>query len=237
MLQHIFFISVCYMYKKNQFTLKNKVMRKSSIILVALVLVVISAFTINTGLKNADLSKAIVEEGIYKVDVKSSTVGWEGKKIAYGHNGTVDLAGGELIFEDGGLTGGAFEIDMTTIKNLDITEAKKSEKLVGHLKSKDFFDVENHPKVSFKINNVKKLSEGDLNYAISGDLTIKGITHPLSFGASVKEVNGEVKAKASFTFDRSKYNVKFQSGSFFENLGDKVIYDDVAMTVALVAKK
>lgn len=213
-------------------------MKKINLMLIAMAIVATSAFSLKIKEANKNISFDVnVEEGTYKVDTKSSTVGWVGKKIAYGHNGTVDLAGGQLVFEANGLTGGSFKFDMTTIKNIDLEDPKKNAKLVGHLKSDDFFSVKQHPTVSFTITSVEKAQDGDNNYKITGDLAIKGITHPLSFGAKVTENGGNISASAKLTFDRSKYNVKFQSGSFFENLGDKAIYDDIEMNVSLVAKK
>ncbi len=212
-------------------------MKKIIFFLSAAGLVIISAFAFKSENQKALISADEIKAGTYKVDIESSTVGWEGKKIAYGHNGTVDLSGGELTFDNDGLKGGSFELDMQTIKNLDIKEPKKNNKLVGHLKSQDFFDVEKHPKATFKITEVAQVKDGENNYKITGNLTIKEITHPLTFAAAVKEDGGVIKANAKLTFDRSKYNVKFQSGSFFENLGDKVIYDDISMEVSLVAKK
>lgn len=214
-------------------------MKKINAIVLAVFVVAVSAFTFrNINNPAPDVNEgAKVEAGIYEANIKSSKVSWIGRKIAYSHNGTVELANGSLEFDDNGLTGGSFEFDMTTIKNLDVTDKEKNAKLVGHLKSDDFFSVESYPKVSFKITSVSKEVKGDSNYKISGDLTIKGTTHPLSFPAKIDGKGKKVTASAKMTFDRAKYNVKFQSGTFFENLGDKAIYDDVEMEVSLVANK
>ncbi|MDN5213803.1 YceI family protein [Fulvivirgaceae bacterium BMA12] len=216
-------------------------MKKINLIILSVLFIAVgSAFTFSqfntpTPSNNDDLVE--IEAGAYNVDTKATTVGWIGRKIAYSHNGTVGLANGVLEFSDSGLSGGSFKLDMNSIKNIDLTDQKKNAKLVGHLKSADFFSVKDHPTVSFKITSVEKKADGDNNYKISGDLTIKGITHPLSFPAKIQSKGGEVTASAKMTFDRAKYNVKFQSGSFFENLGDKAIYDDVEMEVSLVARK
>ena len=214
-------------------------MKKINVIILSVFVTAISAFTFNSVNKTTPDANngSKIAAGVYEANVKSSKVAWLGRKIAYSHNGTVDLANGSLEFDGNGLTGGSFEFDMTTIKNLDVTDKKKNAKLVGHLKSDDFFSVKSHPKVSFKITSVNKEANGDNNYKITGDLTIKGITHPLSFPAKIEGNGNKVNASAKMTFDRAKYNVKFQSGSFFENLGDKAIYDDVEMEVSLVASK
>ena len=214
-------------------------MKKINVMILSVFVIAVSAFTFNSvNNSTPDLdADSKVEAGIYDANVKSSKVAWIGRKIAYSHNGTVELANSSLEFDGKGLTGGSFEFDMNTIKNLDIEDKKKNAKLVGHLKSDDFFSVKNHPKVSFNITSVSKEANGDNNYKITGDLTIKGITHPLTFPAKIKASGNAVNASAKMTFDRAKYNVKFQSGTFFENLGDKAIYDDVEMEVSLVANK
>ena len=183
------------------------------------------------------LSFNLIKTGTHTVDVKASQVTWMGSKIAYGHKGSVDLKSGSLIVENGTLTGGSFEIDMTTIKNLDLTDEEKNAKLVGHLKSKDFFNVKKHPSASFEITSAKQEQSEGGNYMISGDLTIKGTTEPLSFPAQVDIDGDKVTAKANMKFDRSKYDVRYGSGSFFDNLGDKLINDDIEMGISLVASQ
>ena len=214
-------------------------MKKINLIILSVIVIAVSAFTFNSVNKSTpDVKNDLkIEAGIYEANVKSSKITWLGRKVTSSHNGTVALASGSLEFDGNGLTGGTFELDMTTIKNIDLTDKKKNAKLVGHLKSDDFFSVKSHPKATFKITSVSRKKKGDHNYKIAGDLTIKGITHPLSFPAKIEGNGNTVNALAKMTFDRAKYNVKFQSGSFFENLGDKAIYDDIEMEVSLVANK
>lgn len=214
-------------------------MKKINLIILSVIVIAVSAFTFNSVNKSTpDVKNDLkIEAGIYEANVKSSKITWLGRKVTSSHNGTVALASGSLEFDRNGLTGGTFELDMTTIKNIDLTDKKKNAKLVGHLKSDDFFSVKSHPKATFKITSVSRKKKGDNNYKIAGDLTIKGITHPLSFPAKIEGNGNTVNALAKMTFDRAKYNVKFQSGSFFENLGDKAIYDDIEMEVSLVANK
>ncbi|MCG8321380.1 MAG: YceI family protein [Cytophagales bacterium] len=214
-------------------------MKKINLIILSVIVIAVSAFTFNSVNKSTpDVKNDLkIEAGIYEANVKSSKITWLGRKVTSSHNGTVELASGSLEFDGNGLTGGTFELDMTTIKNIDLTDKKKNAKLVGHLKSDDFFSVKSHPKATFKITSVSRKKKGDNNYKIAGDLTIKGITHPLSFPAKIEGNGNTVNALAKMTFDRAKYNVKFQSGSFFENLGDKAIYDDIEMEVSLVANK
>lgn len=170
-----------------------------------------------------------------KVDVESSFIVWKGYKVTGSHYGKIKIKSGALEFNEGVLTGGTFEMDMNSITCDDLTGGS-NEKLVGHLKSDDFFSAATHPVATFKITAVTpKGTPGD--YKIVGNLTIKGITKEVKFYANVADADGQIKASADVTVDRSEYNVRFGSNSFFGNLGDKTIYDDFELTVNLVANK
>jgi len=165
------------------------------------------------------------------VNLKQSILEWTGKKITGEHYGTVLLSKGELLFSEKILSGGFFDMDMGTITCVDISDKKSNARLVDHLKSDDFFSVRTHPSARLEITNVQH-KEG-IHYMITGNLTIKGATHALTFPAKVTVVNETFDAFADITFDRSKYNVKFSSASFFNNLGDEMIYDDIELKVKL----
>lgn len=168
--------------------------------------------------------------GTTNVNVEKSTIAWNGYKVTGEHNGNVQLKSGSLEWEDGKLVGGNFVIDMTTITNNDL-EGEWNQKLVGHLKSDDFFGVKTHPTANFTIT--KAIPYGtDGKYKIVGDLTIKDITKEIKFNADVAETS----ATAEIIVDRSNYKVKYGSGSFFDNLGDKTIYDEFELTVNLVTE-
>lgn len=171
----------------------------------------------------------------YKVDTSKSTIGWLGKKVTGQHNGHIKLKEASLEIKRDKLVGGTFVMDMTSITNEDLTDQSMNGKLVGHLKSDDFFGVEKHPTATFVIKSADKKS-GD-QYNIKGDLTIKGITKPIEFPATVKINGNEVVADAEIVIDRAKYDVRYGSGAFFDNLGDKMIYDDFTLDVHLVASK
>lgn len=163
---------------------------------------------------------------IEKVEVKSSSVTWVGKKVTGQHNGTIDLKSGYFNMEGDQIIGGEFVIDMTSITVSDLKAGSGKEKLEGHLKSDDFFGVANHPTSKLVISSA--LKNGN-TYTLSGDLTIKNITNPITFEMTMK---GN-EAKANVVIDRSKFDVRYGSGSFFDNLGDKTIYDDFELTVNL----
>ncbi len=168
----------------------------------------------------------------YTADLTASTVAWKGYKVTGQHSGVVSLKDASLMFDEGQLTGGEFQIDMTSLKATD----GAGDKLNGHLKSDDFFGVEKHPTASFKITKVVPRGTGG-SYKVIGDLTIKGITKEIKFNADVMEDSAGKSAKANIQIDRSEFNVKYGSGSFFDNLGDKAIYDEFDLEVSLKLKK
>ena len=171
----------------------------------------------------------------YNVDVNSSTIVWTGYKVTGKHTGTVKVKNGNLTWDAGKLTGGSFEIDMNSITDTDL-EGEYAGKLVGHLKSDDFFGVAKYPTSKFVITKaIPQDTKG--NYKIVGNLTIKDKTNEVKFLAVVSESNGTINASGKITVDRSEYDVRFGSGSFFDGLGDKTIYDEFDLQVSLVAKK
>lgn len=161
-----------------------------------------------------------------KVKSEESKVTWKAYKVTGSHTGTVDLKSGSLMFIDDKLSGGSFEVDMPSLVSTDL-EGEYKGKLEGHLKSDDFFGVATHPTASLIFTEVK--TSGKNSYEVTGDLTIKGITKPVTFDVSVYGS----KATATMKVDRAQYNVKYGSGSFFDNLGDKTIYDEFDLVIDL----
>ena len=172
------------------------------------------------------------------VDVAKTTVEWKGGKIIGGsHNGTVPLKSGQLVTVNGQLTGGEMVIDMTQIVCLDITDKDKNAYLVGHLKNEDFFNVTEHPTATIKISSFAKSADPSKGtHLVKGTLTIKGITKPVEFYATVKSTGGKYNATAEITIDRSQYDVRYGSNSFFDNLGDKAIKNEIEFRVNLSSK-
>lgn len=175
--------------------------------------------------------------GAFAVDA-GSTLGWTGSKVGKSHNGTIDITSGGISLTDGVVTGGEFVIDMNSIKDLDVENEEYNAKLVGHLKSDDFFGVEAHPTATFKITGAEAVSGQDSgNYSVTGDLTIKGITHSINFPAQIDVTAEGVSTKAVFPIDRSKWEVKFGSTNFFEDLvGDKIISNEIEIALDFVSK-
>ncbi|WP_016989781.1 YceI family protein [Flavobacterium sp. ACAM 123] len=161
-----------------------------------------------------------------KVDVSKSTINWVGKKVTGQHSGTVNVKEGTLIFRGDKLAGGNFTVDMPTLTSTDLS-GESLGKLNGHLKSEQFFGTEKFPNSTLVFKTVAV--KGKNMYAITADLMIKDITHLVAFDITV---NGNT-ATTAFKVDRTKYDIKYGSGSFFDNLGDKAISDDFELAVAL----
>jgi polyisoprenoid-binding protein YceI len=170
-----------------------------------------------------------MENQKFEIVSTQSNIDWVGKKVTGAHNGTIAVKEGEFILNDGKLTGGKFIIDTTSIKILDVTDPATNAQFAGHLASDDFFSIEKYPEAILKINSVSGTQ-------IEGDLTIKGITHPVAFDAAVS-VNGDTLiATGKLVIDRTKYEMKFRSGNFFKDLGDTLIYNDFELNVSVTAK-
>ncbi len=168
------------------------------------------------------------------VDIENSLVEWTGKKVTGTHSGTIQLMSGNLEMTENILTGGKFTIDMNSIKNTDM-EGGGAAKLEGHLKSPDFFGVEAHPTATFVISKIYPSgTEGD--YRVRGGITIKDITKEIKFNAHLENVEGVIEVSADIVIDRSDFDIKYGSGSFFDSLGDKTIYDEFELKVKLLAR-
>ena len=161
-------------------------------------------------------------------DTAQSNIRWYGEELTgKTHFGDLKFKSGQIEVQDGVITSGTFVVDMSSLSVEDLSGGGKA-RLEGHLKSDDFFSVDKHSQATLKITQKAKV-EGDVQN-LNGELTIKGIQHPIDFTMTLGANNSAV---AQLTFDRSKYNVRFRSGSFFENLGDKLILDDIKMEVSL----
>ena len=171
----------------------------------------------------------------YKVDTKASTIDWTGKKVTGSHTGKISFESGAITTNGKALTGGTVAVAMKTMTVEDIKDAETSGKFLGHMHSPDFFDTEKHPKAIFKITGVKKT--GPTTYDVTGDLTVKATTLPQTVPVTVTMAGTMLTAKGVLKIDRTKYDIKYGSGSFFSDLGDKMINDDFELNLNLVAKK
>lgn len=169
----------------------------------------------------------------YTADIKTSQLKWLGKKVTGQHDGTLSLKSGTVVADNHEIKTAEFVIDMGSIKNSDIDDRKMNKKLVGHLKSEDFFDVARYPTATLKVTQAKKISEN--NYKIKGDLTIKGETHEVSFPVKV-DTSKETHALGTIEIDRTRWNIRYGSGKFFKGLGDKMIKDKFEVSFDVVLK-
>ncbi|MEI9918453.1 MAG: YceI family protein [Bacteroidota bacterium] len=169
----------------------------------------------------------------YKVDAKQSTLLWTGEKVTGQHHGTIQITSGELVAEGTVVKEGTFDINVSSLTVTDITDAESNAKLTRHLKSEDFFGVEKYPTASFIITSVTPKSGNE--YTVKGKLTIKSKTNEIEFPATLTTEGKSQVASATITVDRSKYDIKYGSRSFFDNLGDKYIYDEFKLDLKLVA--
>jgi len=183
----------------------------------------------------SDAETATVAESTstkYSVSVDNSMIEWKGFKTGGSHNGTIALENGVFTTNKGNIESGTFLIDMKSIAVTDIpVEEKANANLVGHLSNPDFFDVEKFPSAAFNVTGM----EGNI---LSGNLAIKGIKNNISFPVTVSSDGDSMTlASEAFTIDRSKWDIKYKSKSFFENLGDKFINDDIEMKITIKATK
>ena len=182
---------------------------------------------INTSLPKPTLS---LSSGYYVMDNDNSSIKWTGRELSTkSHYGSLQMKNGSLTVNTDGTVNGIIKIDMTTIDCEDLQGRSKAS-LERHLRSDDFFSVESHPIATLTFKSEGGIGAGN-KLAFNGDLEIKGISHPISFESELKSVDPKVSALVDMTFDRSKYNVRFRSGTFFQNLGDKLIYDDIEISV------
>lgn len=181
---------------------------------------------------NASASPVTTLGQKYSIDTKESVVTWKGSSVKGGHAGYVYISVGELMIQNGQLVGGAAEVDMSTIEGDD---HRSDNNLINHLKDADFFDVKKFPIATIVLTRVASINTE--NKEITGNLTIKGITHPVTFPVRVEMKDGIVKASGKLIIDRTQWDVRYKSRKFFDNLKDQAIADDIEFEIKIVAKK
>jgi len=186
----------------------------------------------------AEPQEAVPESVSYMVDSEASIIDWKGKKPGTTHTGTLSIAKGTLTLNDGMIGSGEFVFDMSTIVVTDL-EGKQKDNLEAHLKGTvegkegDFFNINKYPTGNFVITNVEE-KEGKTH--VSGNLTLKEITKNISFPATVTTEGDRVLITSDeFAIDRTEWEINFGSQSVFNNLGDNFIYDDIELTISVVA--
>ena len=164
------------------------------------------------------------------IDVENSKIKWIGEELSgKNHYGSLKFKKGNLNLNNGVIISGNFIVDMKTI-NVEDLQGGSKQRLEGHLRSDDFFSVEKFSEAIFEAKSPAVVNKKEGIQILSGNLTIKGITHPAKI-----EIDDNWSAK--LVFDRSKYDVRFRSGNFFQNLGDKLIYDEIAINAKIAFEK
>tara|TARA_B100001057_G_scaffold412923_1_gene429252 strand:- start:766 stop:1380 length:615 start_codon:yes stop_codon:yes gene_type:complete len=200
-------------------------MKKINYYLLSTVLLVsLSSLALNFASASFNETTNLGNDEIISVNTSKSSVTWKGEKVTGSHEGVINIKSANLNFNNDELSGGEVIIDMSTINCTDLSGPYKN-KLEDHLNSDDFFNVTDYPLSTLKITECKKLSNN--KYNVIADLTIKNVTESIEFETEL--VNNI--ATAEIIIDRTKFDIKYSSGSFFKNLGDKMIYDDFSISV------
>jgi len=185
-------------------------------------------------------AETTIKDGVYRVDAEKSVLEWIGRNINNRHHGRIAFSGGQAVFNNGKLTSGTFLLDMNTIDNLDLQDDSWRAMLLRHLKSDDFFDVEQYPTAVFELKGAAMIAAaapGTPNMEIAGTLTIKGTAHPLCFAAVVApQEDGSVKAQAALDIDRTLWDVCYGSGKLFERVGMHLVHDLISIEMFIVAR-
>jgi polyisoprenoid-binding protein YceI len=217
-------------------------MNNSYLIAVVIVIVAIIGFVfarkseapVDTTESEQETAAAVID-GEYDINTASSFVGWKGEFVTgFSEVGKINLNSGKAVISEGSVSG-EFVIDMNSI-----TSDPVKDRLIAHLKSDDFFSVEKFPTAKFELRSLTPSSEEGAKegrYVVGGNLTVKGITKPISFLASFTEDGNTLNINAWFVINRADWEIKYGSATFFKNLGDKVIRDTVEITLDLKATK
>jgi polyisoprenoid-binding protein YceI/rhodanese-related sulfurtransferase len=188
--------------------------------------------------KGESVPVAILEDGKYVLDIENSLVRWTGRNNKYAHYGKIDVKSGNILVKNEKIAGGKVVLDMTTIKNEDLTDEAWRTMLEAHLKSIDFFDTKKFGEAAFEIVTAMNSSENSLSYSLQGNLSIKDVTREIEFPAIITPMGqGIINGQAHFDFDRTLWNVRYGSEKFFEKLGMHLVNDVVSLELFLVAKK
>lgn len=183
--------------------------------------------------KNIPLIMHQVKSKSYKVDTHDSKINWLAKKVTGAHNGGIAISYGEFHVQNDLVTDMGLHIDIRSITDADLTDKDSNDKLVNTLKGETFFNSDKYPDAAFVSTAVVHVSGSQ--YTVKGKLTIKGITNELSFRTTIIMNKNKLIAHAKISVDRTKFDIKIRSKSFFENLGDKVIFDNFDLEIALSA--
>lgn len=170
----------------------------------------------------------------FQIQQASSTVNWTGKKVLGLHTGSINIADGFIEIENNNILGGEIQIDMTSIVVTDIDDKKTHDEFLAHLKNDDFFSVDKFSTSKLVFTSAKQIEQN--KFETNGILTIKEISHPINFISTVEVFTDFLHSLGEIVIDRTLYNIRYGSGKFIDNLGDKLIYDDFVLQFKLVGQ-
>jgi polyisoprenoid-binding protein YceI len=170
----------------------------------------------------------------FKIQKSSSTVNWTGKKVLGIHTGSINIKDGFIEMADNLIKSGEIQIDMTSIVITDIEDKKSHDDFLAHLKNDDFFSVDKFKTATLTITGSNKIETN--KFKIDGNLTIKDISHPISFISSIEIFTDILHSLGEVVIDRTLYKIRYGSGKFIDNLGDKLIYDDFVLQFKLIGQ-
>lgn len=178
------------------------------------------------------------KELIYNVDTKITKAAWLGKKVTGQHEGNISVLSGNIKNDRDIILGGTIDFDMNSITCTDIKEKDSNDQLIGFLKSENFFNVAKSSTAKFEITKVTKQASlvPENDYDVTGKLTIKGITNEINFPAKIKMDDKTIVVIAKIIVNRTKFDIKYGSASFFDKIGDKAISDEFEINLDLVAR-
>jgi polyisoprenoid-binding protein YceI len=171
----------------------------------------------------------------FEMQKESCTVNWTGKKVLGLHTGTINISEGFFDFDNQEIRNGEVVMDMTSLLITDIKDSKTHQEFKDHLWNDDFFSINRFNTSSLKINEGKLT--GNNEYNIKGVLTIKDISHSISFIAKIEILTDFLYSTGEIVIDRTLYNIRYGSGKFIKNLGDKLIYDDFILQFKIIGQK
>ena len=191
-----------------------------------------------------EVKQGVIQSSSINIDAVNSLVEWVGAKPTGEHNGTVNLKNGEFLIQDGELVGGSFVMNMTSIKNIDLEDQEWNQKLVNHLHSADFFNTTEFPEATFEITGIDpyqgevEAGEWKPTHMVTGNLTIKNISKSITFKAQVNHDGDQIEAYSEpFAIDRAEWDIQYKSKSFFNDLKDEFINDEIGITIKIRSTK
>jgi polyisoprenoid-binding protein YceI len=170
------------------------------------------------------LAGAMAQTQSFTIDATASQVSWTGyaEVGTWAPTGSIQVAKGQVTQSGNQITNAILTMDMATIQH-------ENKQMQDHLRSGTFFDVTRFPDATFVLRSLTGTTA-------TGQLTIKGITKPISFPVLVSQVSNGLQIKGKAVVDRTQFGVRYNSTSFFTDLGDQAIKNDFSVTFDLLAK-